>query len=104
LHISDPHFNKLCHVDEHVILMILGSGLHEKSLGLNMLGNCKALGMVENPTKQKTLFFFVWGGAAMVMPAMVTLGSTPRDTRKAFLLAPGGTRKHTRMSVESKCK
>jgi hypothetical protein len=35
--------------------MILGSGLHEKSL--NMLGNCKALGMVENPIKQKTLFF-----------------------------------------------
>jgi hypothetical protein len=62
LHISDPNFNKLCHVDEHVILMILGSGLHEKSLGLNMLGNCKALGMVENPTKQKTLLFFVWGG------------------------------------------
>ncbi len=88
--------------------MILGSGLHEKSL--NMLGNCKALGMVENPIKQKTLFFcFCFsggggGGPAKVMPAMVMLGSTPRDTRRAFLLATGGTRKHTRMSVERKCK
>ncbi len=67
LHISDPCFNSLCHVDEHVTLMILGSGLHEKPLGLNMLGNCKALEMVENPTKQKTLLFcfcfvFVGGG------------------------------------------
>jgi hypothetical protein len=101
----------MCHVDEHVILMILGSGLHEKSLGLNMLGNCKALGMVENPTKQKTLLYFFWfcfflflGAGAMVMPAMVMLGSTPRDTRKAFLLATGGTRKHTRMLIERKCK
>jgi hypothetical protein len=79
VHISDPYFNKLCHVDEHVILMILGSGFHEKSLGLNMLVNCKALGMVETPTKQKTLFFcfcfcFFLGGGAMVM-----LGSTPGD-------------------------
>jgi hypothetical protein len=85
--------------------MILGSGLHEKSLGLNMLGNCKALEMVENPTKQKTLLFCFCGGrGAMVMPAMVMLGSTPRDSRRAFLLATGGTRKHTRMSVERKCK
>jgi len=40
--------------------MIMGSGVHEKSLGLNMLGNGEALEMVENPTKQKTLFFFFW--------------------------------------------
>jgi hypothetical protein len=40
--------------------MIMGSGVHEKSLGLNMLGNCEALQMVENPTKQKTLFFCFW--------------------------------------------
>jgi hypothetical protein len=64
--------------------MIMGSGVHEKSLGLNMLGNCEALQMVENPTKQKTLFFcfwfffFWWGvGVLMVMLAMVMLGSTP---------------------------
>ncbi len=61
----------------------MGSGVHEKSLGLNMLGNHEALEMVENPTKQKTLFFcffffFWWGlGGPMVMLAMVMLGSTP---------------------------
>jgi len=51
--------------------MIMGSGVHEKSLGLNMLGTGEALEMVENPTKQKTLFFFFWwgGGGPMVMLA-----------------------------------
>jgi hypothetical protein len=61
LHISDPYFNKLWHVDEHVILIILGSGLHEKSLGLNMLGNCKHWEWWKIPQNKKH-YFFLFGG------------------------------------------
>jgi hypothetical protein len=74
--------------------MILGSGLHEKSL--NMLGNCKALGMVENPIKQKTLFFcFCFsggggGGDGNVDPPIVFGGNNTQKKNKFFFVVCGG--------------
>jgi len=60
--------------------MIMGSGVHEKSLGLNMLGTGEALEMVENPTKQKTLFFFFWWGVGGPMVMLAGYGDAGKHT------------------------